>query len=507
MFVQMGPEAEQYLIDEFLSKLNNYDPKISRDRLNQIRNKDNGDGEKGYVPSRCDTIQDKGICGKTCEAIGRNVSPIAFHERALRNAGKSTAHIDRKYRFNGSAEVSFDLADVTNALDNYIKHENAYYKQVTRGKSTEWEKLSTFVMDVKKVLKIDDGQETYTIYKAELKSENGETIEIDINTDVYSDPAKFRAFIYKHLSPNSLLIDNIEDVRKAIQSNIDAEVIEVAKKFGYRYDHGSEIPSKYMSPSFVISKEGIKENDECIIDLSGEDAAEHLDLKHITPKQLYEVSEHIKEDLLQLADPFITHSLFAYTMLPIIFPYLIVDSDRTRFGMFVRGTTGTGKSYLSRMFQYFFGEFTKATTWKSTPNALGRIGYFYRDALFLVDDYKKANISRYEHNSVLGLIQNYADNTARARMKQNLELAKTYNIKGFLLSTGEDTPEGESSALARMIFLTLSNTQQGPKSKRCEDKRKLYSGFTAHFIKHCFNRNPLEFKRFLKIILMNFTPS
>ena len=123
--------------------------------------------------------------------------------------------------------------------------------------------------------------------------------------------------------------------------------------------------------------------------------------------------------------------------------------------MWLVGLTGAGKSYLAKLFMNFFGDFPvssgRFTTWSSTPNYIQRQGYFFKDALFLVDDFKPEVIQPYQ---VVRILQTYADSTARGRFKSD----STTNIAGPFAAcwcTGEDVPEHNASALARSVVVKV----------------------------------------------------
>jgi hypothetical protein len=69
----------------------------------------------------------------------------------------------------------------------------------------------------------------------------------------------------------------------------------------------------------------------------------------------------------------------------------------------------------------------------------------------LLDDYKAANV---KPQQVTFLLQNYGDNMARGRLDSNSEV-RSFPIRGALLSSGEDQPEGEASTLSRILSVPL----------------------------------------------------
>jgi hypothetical protein len=237
----------------------------------------------------------------------------------------------------------------------------------------------------------------------------------------------------------------------------------------------------------MISADKISSNEELIISLEDEGQAESLDMSIINDKDFEMIKEHIKEDLLGLADFETTHSAIAHTMLPPIEPFVDID-DKSKYAFFLRGQSGTGKSFLMTAMQNFYGTFTEdVVTWASTPYAIQHLGYFFKDALFLVDDFKQSNISNY--TTMLQILQTYSDNTARSRLKSSgTTIAGSWPIKGFIAITGEDTITGEASNIARMITIEYSgNKRDIDKGDRVKKLKHLYKGFTPRYIKHVLN--------------------
>src|SRR5262249_20146367 len=130
--------------------------------------------------------------------------------------------------------------------------------------------------------------------------------------------------------------------------------------------------------------------------------------------------------------------------------------DVGRFALWLTGLTGTGKSFSSKLFQNFFGNYPltagRFVTWGSTANSVQRKGYYFKDALYLVDDYKPEVIKPYD---VVRIMQNYADGTGRGRLKSDTSTNSTRPIRGLLVSTGEDIPEHSASAVARSIIVAV----------------------------------------------------
>tara|TARA_Y100000592_G_scaffold57883_1_gene90605 strand:+ start:10916 stop:13642 length:2727 start_codon:yes stop_codon:yes gene_type:complete len=482
LYTHMDEEkkSEEFIKDRFFKKMPNFDADTTNYNLERMR--------EMYKPITCKALQEQGICPAQCSEIGGAKSPIAFY------------HWETKQDDAG--------ASATNKLDFLFKSGNAYFEDLGTDKSgaSRIKQISSFIVDLDKHTTISDGIKNYSRFKGNIKKD-GAKVEFDIASDDYSSNDKLSAYIYSLLGPNQMLIDNITNIRTAIQKYAETEEEFILKQFGYNtLEEGEKYPTKYLTPSVIVDKFGVRDNDEITVDLSGEDVAENLDLVNISNDELNALKTHIKDDLLHIANYEVGHAALAHTFIPVIFPF--IDGDKTRYSFFVRGESGKGKSFIMNAYQNFYGNFEHLASWSSTSNALGRIGYFFKDALFMVDDFKKRMFHKMgTYDAALTLLQNFSDNTARARMTATSEMQKTYVVKGWLTATGEDTPSGEASNLARMIPMTFTTKEKKIKQGRKVQKMKgLYPGFTAHYIHKILNTNPIMLNKALEDYIDTFYP-
>src|SRR5262249_2164028 len=127
---------------------------------------------------------------------------------------------------------------------------------------------------------------------------------------------------------------------------------------------------------------------------------------------------------------------------------------------------------------------------------LQRQGYFFKDAVYLIDDYKPDLIP---HGQIVRILQNYADGTGRGRLKADATTNATRPIRGFLLCTGEDVPEHTASAIARSVIIPVPQQAKDlDLGGQCTDKCCHYSGVTADLIQHLLAKG--RPKRFAKMV-------
>jgi hypothetical protein len=166
-----------------------------------------------------------------------------------------------------------------------------------------------------------------------------------------------------------------------------------------------------------------------------------------------------------------------------------------RFALWLVGLTGAGKSLPCKLFTNFFGDYPVSSgrfaTWSSTPYYVQRQGYFFKDALYLADDYKPEIIRN--HGQFLGILQTYADGTARGRLKSDATANVLRPIRGQMVCTGEDVPEHNASAIARSVIVRVPQQKKDiPRKMRCEAECHNYSGVMADFVRWLLSEGRLK---------------
>jgi hypothetical protein len=466
-------EGEKYLREVILPKLSNYDPEISNYHIEAMKTAING---KGYKPIRCRKLQEQKLCPGQCRNIGSWNSPIVFYKKALGDAG----------------ELAEILGD---PLENYRIIDGGYYEFYPNADPNKNEplygQLTNFIIDISEEISIDDGITVHKFFNGTIKGPE-RSAEFQVSVEKYFNAEGFKVMIANAIGIDGIFIHrDLDKIRHCVNKFADTERREITQVVGYYKDNETDLyPNKYCMPSVIITKDGVFDNDSMEYDLSDEDLAEGLDL--IKPDdENYEIAKQGLKDLLDLSNFEYTHSALAHTFLPIIFPF--IKGERTKYTYFVRGRSGDGKSYVMKFFQNFYGVFNNLMSWTSTATALHNIGYLFKDTLYIIDDFKLRNFggknSSYDY--AITLMQNYADNTSRARSRSDLKMQKTKTISGFLASTGEDTPGGEASTLARTILVDCQpRTKNRVKGKAIERIQHLFPMFTSKYIQHALNLNP-----------------
>ena len=484
----------KYFQEKILSKTNDHNVDKIKTEFNHhkgIKTDLHGNEKRGYSPATCKFLQSSSggnVCSGPCQAIGKAKSPIAFYFRA-----------------QGKEEPQDVKPD--DAVERFFRPDMYYiegYTYVQRAEPASGKQVqgpdmivSNFIVTWDKEYTYDDGIETTKFFEGHILSDDivGNKIPFKVESKEFADDRSLAKEIYKAMGAQ-VFIDNYKKLKEAIFKHTNTEKIDVLKIFGY-----NENKTKYLTPSVLVDAEGIHDNSKTLVHLSGE-TAEVLDLSIIDNDKFELLKVHIKDELLNVLEWHVTHASFAHTMLPIIGSYLEDGADINRYTFLLRGISGTGKSHLMNALQHFYSpDFGAAVSWTSTPNALQRIGFFFKDALFLVDDLKKKNISR-QYDQVLAYLQNYADGTTRDRMTQDATMQRSFPVRGYLAVSGEDTLEGEASNLARMVTVVTKNSSKKMKiGNKMKQWQGSYSAFTARYIHHILNTDKSEIvDTFLKYV-------
>jgi hypothetical protein len=140
----------------------------------------------------------------------------------------------------------------------------------------------------------------------------------------------------------------------------------------------------------------------------------------------------------------------------------------TDFALHLAGPTGCFKSEAAALAQQHYGAGLDArhlpASWSSTGNALEGLAFAAKDVLLVVDDFcptgSAADVQRY-HKDADRLLRGQGNRAGRQRMRADASLRPAKPPRGLTLSTGEDTPRGQSLR-ARFLGLDISPGDFGP---------------------------------------------
>lgn len=360
------------------------------------------------------------------------------------------------------------------------------YEQV-KDKHGEWSTktnvLCNFTIDLTKDVYADDGIEPRRIYTGDVVV-NGSRFPFEEMAKKFVISSDFGRVLASAAGSVARFENRtLQDIRLAMQMLSKPICKSVVATFGLADDH------TYVTPTMIIDRDGIRRVEDSNVDLSDSGNASNLDLDIISDEEFRTAGENIINHLLNIHNRYFVDCLIGHTFISPI-TSAILKSDQwsgERIGMFAVGMTGSGKSFTATRFQRFFGVFNSDKTitgWSSTPYSIQRTGYFFKDAIFLVDDFKvgyfKGNRSKYA--AMIEVLQNYPDGQGRERLTADIQARKGYHIRGNVLITGEDLPP-EASIVGRYHIVNVNERDKNRGEWRaCFECQHLYRGFMARFI-------------------------
>ena len=262
----------------------------------------------------------------------------------------------------------------------------------------------------------------------------------------------------------------------------------MSMKIERRYeDYGFEDyenPVMYRTSKWNISGEGFSGEDDSYVDLSASAHAKNLDIKKISNEEFVRLVKVIKRDYLPFQESRLTYTTLAHSLQSTIHQAFIPMPEAPI--LWIQGTTGAGKTTLSKVAQSFHGDFKNLMNFTGTSKGIEYATMLFKDALLVMDDYKDG----FHRQKVLKLMQTIYERSSRMRLKPNLEMAQAPSCRGLVMMTAEDKPSSEASALARCIYVEapkisyVEDEDSNSSYRRLKENMKHFSGVTGRFLQY-----------------------
>ena len=311
------------------------------------------------------------------------------------------------------------------------------------------ELLANFHAEIIKETVILDGQTERVIFT--IKGGNGKRKFKQI--DVPAEKFQSLSWITQHWGAAAVVFpgnSSSAELRTAIQmlsENIEYETV-------YQHTGWTVIDDEhfYLHTQGGISRKG---NDESIrVELPADLSRYALPTVDFESHETHKAAWHASRRLLMLAEP----SKMA-PLLCAVWRAPIMPSD---FAVHCTGRSGSFKSEVTSLMQSHFGVEMDARnlpgSWTSTANALEALAYRIKDAIFVIDDFIPVGTSwqqkQYQGNADR-IMRGQGNQQGRARLTDISSLQQTMYPRGLIISSGEDTPEGQSLR-GRMMIVELS---------------------------------------------------
>ncbi len=327
----------------------------------------------------------KSVCKKLNDQFGIAATPNDFDSRLLNESRLST---------NGERGDCESSNTQSHASHSAIAIPGADYG--VHRTSDPLAKITNFIPKIERQTTLLDADDRTRLFIGRIQFPDRE-IPWEIDAKTFASDQGLKASLYQTAGMEIEINCKMDELRNAIAALSNPESSEATTDFGW-----SENLTEFRVPGAVISSEGWKpaEDGDFTVDLAGTDIASQLGLQSPDESDVQQLKRDVIPALLGMAPRSVIFPLLGILWLPILAPFL---SDARPFCLWLVGNSGVGKSYLARLIQRFYGDFRNYLSWTSTPNSLQMVGYYFRHAIALIDDYKPEVTKQ---NDVVRLIQN-----------------------------------------------------------------------------------------------------
>jgi hypothetical protein len=152
----------------------------------------------------------------------------------------------------------------------------------------------------------------------------------------------------------------------------------------------------------------------------------------------------------------------AYPLLAAVYRAALGEASPVDLSVHLVGPTGAYKTEITALTQAYYGAAFNGRNlpgnWESTDNSLEKQAFLLKDAVLVVDDFAPTgtagDVARM-HRRADRLLRAQGNRSGRGRMWTDGTLRPQYHPRGLVVSSGEDTPRGQSLR-ARMLISEIS---------------------------------------------------
>lgn len=388
------------------------------------------------------------------------------------------------------------MEEVTDNSDLYYKANYSndkdrfgIYMKVREAKGFRWEHISNFIIEITHDVMYDDGAGWDMERKIMLRmSLHNEVIESSIMYTDFADYKRFEQFIMlkmgskiwikaghtKFVYESAQLLSNAAGTRKEDET--------VCRHTGWR-------DGKYYMPNGCIDADGFHSNDEISVRVELPNTMAMYNKYFLVPPHadIETPMKVVREGLFKAFPYYVTLTAFAHFMQAPL-RYFFPESKATC--LWIYGLTGSMKTTYTGIMSSLYGDFVDGKSFQSwqgsTQNSIEKNGFYLKDAIYVIDDYKPISI---KPENLVTLIQNYGNGMGKSRMTASLETQKIFPIRGLMVSTAEDIPTGEASVIARTIQLHVPSKPNTEAMTLAAESASLYPGLFSKWVQHIINLN------------------
>lgn len=365
-----------------------------------------------------------------------------------------------------------------------------------------------------RLLKIDDviivdGTFNYL----EIGDIKGKSKPFTIDNTAFSGQREFKEFFgpfkeslwYDKNHINDLLTDiNIDENKQNKAGTI--EIIKKTQHFGWDDNF-----TAYLTPSwdfqlemfegmpdeeygeFVLVDHSRKYSEECgtqegappdfgSVKILNEKITNRIKLGFEIGGNTPDVLTHIKNDLFKLS-PIVDRTIPIVFLAPLA---TILNKLGSSYQAYLQGKSGYGKSQLAILYTNFFAKVDSdeqlVSVIGSTANAAEEIGFYHKDCLFVIDNYKETVIGQKKKEDYISLFGRIADRQGSNRMSASD--FGSFRVRGLTLVNGEELwTDASTQRKYDVIEMTETDRINTDARTKCFEQKSKYSGVTAAYIK------------------------
>jgi hypothetical protein len=327
----------------------------------------------------------------------------------------------------------------------------------------------------------ETSEDTATFYYGNARGPGVET-QFNVNSDIWANDQKFQLFFTRLLGTAfTPLRANLELIK---QASIGWSRETGAQSTMYLTTQGF-YEDRYLMPSVTVDRHGIRPNETNPVDLSMKQFCRNLDFRILPEDEFIATLVHIKNEFMAAWPEDWTYMGLPHVLLPAVMHKFGWSARPT---LFFDGMSGAGKSAITFALQQFWGDFREMVRLDSTAKFLGEIGYEFRDACAVFDDFK--GLKPKDIECVLSIIQHGFDGNVAGKMNRDSSMKKAHGNRSIMIMSGERFIQGHASIVARTLLLEVGQFDISTTSSNFAsvlDMQKNYRGVTPRFMSWLLN--------------------
>jgi hypothetical protein len=339
------------------------------------------------------------------------------------------------------------VAEDEERVETYIRSPQGMFEVQTRetvaGPVEVRVQLANFQAEIIEDVTIDDGADTRRIFviKGQLGGQPLPTIRVDAANFASMGWVTEKWGAQTRIAPRAGRRDVLRDAIQAFSTGARQRMVYA--HIGWRKVDGHWL---YLHGNGGIGASGIIESVE--VELEGQ--LSHYRLPAPPTGQALVEAVRASWNLWDVATAEVSATFLGAVYAAPLSEWLCPD-----FSLWAVGHTGKLKTSYAALVTSHFGHFDHKSvpaSWEDTANALEKLSFAVKDAIFLIDDFRPPadRIEAAEmRRKAARLVRSAGNRTGRQRMAGDTSLRPIYYPRGIIISTAEEQVAGESAAARR----------------------------------------------------------